>query len=260
VSLYSVTVASNTASAGQGGGVAVTSPSPLLDCILYANRALKGDNVMPPTSFFATSCCSQPLLPGLGNIALDPAFRKPQAGDFRLRYGSPCVDSATGLASGTTDLDGLTRPADGDFDDIARCDMGACEYAPWLSDSDGDTMSDGWEHVHSLRPLDPADATENPDSDAHDNRSEYIADTDPHDRESLFRIAAISNAPPAAIWFTSSAARVYTLWTCEALTGGVWRAVSGQSGIPGRGGLDRLTDTDLAPSRFYRLGVELPPQ
>ncbi len=257
-SLYSMTVASNTVDAGPGGGILVTGMSQLFDSIVYANRALGGDNVMPPSLFFATACCSLPLLPGIGNTDADPAFRSPETGDFRLRYGSPCADQATGLAKGLPDLDGLPRPADGDFDDIALCDMGAFEYWPWLSDSDGDTMPDGWEHVRRLRPLDPSDATENPDEDAHDNLSEYIADTDPHDGGSILGIVAISNAPPVDIWFTSSAARVYTLWACDALTGGVWNAVSGQTRIPGRGGVDRLTDDGNATTRFYRLTVDLP--
>ena len=260
VALYSLTVASNTVvTAGQGGGgVQVTGLSLLNDSIVYANRASVGENVMPLTLFHATDCCSQPLLTGLGNITNNPAFRAPALGDFRLLYKSPCADSASGMASGTADLDGLTRPIDGNFDSLALCDMGAFEYAPMLSDSDGDTMSDTWEHVHGLRPLDPSDAAENPDGDAFDNFAEYIADTDPQDRNSAFCIVAISNAPPADIWFTSSAARVYTLWYCDALTNSVWTRVPDQTGVPGRGGLDRLTDSGSATNRFYRLSVDLP--
>lgn len=259
VNLYCLTVVSNTvATAGQGGGVWVSGSSLLFDSILYANLALVGNNVMPPASFHATTCCSQPLLSGLGNITDDPAFRAPALGDFRLRYKSPCVDTATGFANGAADLDGLPRPLDGNFDSIANYDMGAFEYAPWLSDSDGDSMPDAWEHVHGLRPLDPADATDNPDNDAFDNLSEYIADTAPQDRSSTFSIVAISNAPLPEIWFTSSVARVYTLWQCAALTNRAWAQIPGQVALPGHGGLDHLSDNGGATNRFYRLSVELP--
>ena len=261
VSLYSVTVASNAVvAAGQGGGVLVSVSSMLCDSILYANRALMGDNVMPITLFNATDCCSHPLLSGIGNTTNDPAFRAPALGDFRLCYKSPCIDTATGLANGTADLDGLPRPTDGNFDAIATCDMGAFEYVPWLADSDGDTMPDSWEHDHGLRPLDPTDAMENPDGDAFDNLSEYIADTDPQDGGSFLCIVAISNAPSPAICFTSSAARVYTLWYRDTLTTGEWAHIQAQVNIPGHGGLDHLTDGGSATSRFYRISVELPPQ
>ncbi len=258
VAFDSLTVASNAVSSGTGGGVQVTSASVLADTIVCANRALTSDNYAPPTFFFGNACCSHPVLPGLGNIDADPAFRSPASGDFRLLYGSPCADTSSGAAAGSRDLDGRPRPVDGDFDDVALCDMGAFEYAPEFTDCDGDTMPDGWEHRHGLQPLDPADAHDNPDRDAHDNLQEYVADTDPQSGASYFRVTAISNGVPVDVWFESSDARVYTLWRRDTLTSGGWTNVAHQTRIPGHGGPDRLADPDLTTTRLYRLTVELP--
>jgi hypothetical protein len=71
------------------------------------------------------------VTPGTGNITADPLFRDP-AGDFRLRFGSPAIDSGgacQAICQSTPDLDGRTRPIDGDGDGTATRDMGAYEYA-----------------------------------------------------------------------------------------------------------------------------------
>ena len=47
-------------------------------------------------------------------------------------------------------------------------------------DSDGDGMPDGWEQQYSLKPLDPSDADNDPDSDGINNLIEYQIGTDPH--------------------------------------------------------------------------------
>ena len=76
-----------------------------------------------------------------GNISADPKFKNPTAGDFRLNYLSPAIDSAAGAVAGVpaipvTDFYGLTRyddprtantgtalPSGGSFPD-----MGAFEF------------------------------------------------------------------------------------------------------------------------------------
>ncbi len=62
---------------------------------------------------------------------------------------------------------------------------------PLTPDTDGDGMPDGWEVKHGLDPLDPDDASEDPDNDGLSNLEEYqvgwgdewikIYTTDPHD-------------------------------------------------------------------------------
>ena len=54
------------------------------------------------------------------------------------------------------------------------------------TDSDRDGMSDLWEIDHQLDPDDPADALQDPDDDSLINLYEYLAGTDPHEKDSDF--------------------------------------------------------------------------
>jgi hypothetical protein len=73
-----------------------------------------------------------------GNISSDPLFVDPVNGDFRVRYGSPCIergDPAT--VAGTLDLARNARPLDGNLDTVESFDIGAYEMAPLFLDSTG---------------------------------------------------------------------------------------------------------------------------
>ena len=48
--------------------------------------------------------------PGSSDIHADPLLRAPAAGDFRLWFGSPCVDAGTGDGAPETDIEGIARP------------------------------------------------------------------------------------------------------------------------------------------------------
>ena len=61
------------------------------------------------------------------NIDSNPLFEDSINGNLHLRIGSPAIDSGTNTSCPATDLDGLPRPADGNGDNIAICDMGAYE-------------------------------------------------------------------------------------------------------------------------------------
>jgi len=71
---------------------------------------------------------------GIGNIDAAPAFLNPDANDFRLNPGSPCIDTADPNADpnivGYTDIQNLERFIDGNFDQIDNIDMGAYEFHP----------------------------------------------------------------------------------------------------------------------------------
>lgn len=98
-----------------------------------------------------------------------------------------------------------------------------------------------------------------PDGDGIRNESEFIADTNPTNAASYFRITAISNLPPRTVYFKSSADRAYTLISVSNLSSGVWSAVTHAGPRPGTGGQDSLSDTNVPPrGPFYRLKVELP--
>jgi hypothetical protein len=68
------------------------------------------------------------LLGHQGCISADPMFVNTVAGDFRLRYGSPCADTGDPSSSGSLDLLGHTRTYDGDLDTHGAPDMGAFEF------------------------------------------------------------------------------------------------------------------------------------
>jgi PKD repeat protein len=69
--------------------------------------------------------------PGTGNITADPRFVDLEHGDARLRFDSPAIDAggaACQALCAASDIDGLTRPIDGNGDGSAVRDMGAFEY------------------------------------------------------------------------------------------------------------------------------------
>ena len=63
------------------------------------------------------------------NIAVNPSFAAPEAGDYRLQPGSPVIDTGDSAAADVpvADLDGNSRITDGDGDGAAVIDMGAYE-------------------------------------------------------------------------------------------------------------------------------------
>jgi hypothetical protein len=61
--------------------------------------------------------------------------------NLRLGFDSPAIDKGTDSGCPTTDLDNLLRPADGDGNGIATCDMGAFEAGTMICDEDTSTYS-----------------------------------------------------------------------------------------------------------------------
>ena len=70
---------------------------------------------------------------GASNTSLNPQFTDPCANDFHLLPQSPCIDAGTNSPpSGLplTDIEGQSRPIDGDNDGQAIADMGVYEFSP----------------------------------------------------------------------------------------------------------------------------------
>lgn len=204
------------------------------------------------------------LAAGPGNLNTDPSFAGAAATNFHLNAGSPCIDAGTNLAAWiASDFDGTPRPLDGNGTNGPAFDMGAYEFLLAAADSNGDGIPDGWCERFGFDPLDAGVASGNPDRDAFISLEEYVADTDPTDALSAFRIAAVSNGPPVAVCFLSSSNRCYTLSFRTDLAGGGspegdWTNVAAQVDVPGTGGVQSLNDATGDASRFYRVGVRIP--
>ena len=217
----------------------------------------------------ATVSANSTLTWGAGNINVDPQFT---TNTHRPRAGSPMIDAGispstiapalTGIPS--IDPDGSPRPLDGNGDGSPAYDLGAYEFLLATADSNGDGIPDGWLQQYRLSPIDAAVAGADPDGDSFSTLREWIADTNPVDPRSAFRIASISGGPAVSVQFQSSANRRYTLhYSNDLLTelqpGTIWAPVPGQIDVPGNGALQTLIDNAPVPQRFYQVSVRLPP-
>ncbi|MCK4564369.1 MAG: hypothetical protein KAU94_06825, partial [Verrucomicrobia bacterium] len=205
-----------------GGGIYRNGGGTFRNSIIYDNTAATDPNYDGTTGGY-TYCCTTPDPGDSGNITSDPLFIDAAAGNWRIGYGSPCIDAGTnGTVQSSTDLDGNARIVN------SIVDMGAYEYDGEIYDSDGDRSTDS---------------------------DEYTADTDPTDGNDWFHIASISNS---AVFFDSSASRWYTLLACTNLVEGVWTNVPGTPPRIGVGGADSMQSTNNLPEEFYKLEVALP--
>jgi hypothetical protein len=64
----------------------------------------------------------------VGSLFVDPAFVSTVQGNYRLQTGSPCIDAANPSFAPADDLDGFSRPLDGDGNQTQVSDIGAYEY------------------------------------------------------------------------------------------------------------------------------------
>jgi hypothetical protein len=115
--LNNCTLIANMAREISGGTVC----SELNNCISW-NNYIRNYFLLNEQGSTLRYTCAFPLSDGAGNLAMDPLFTDAANGDFRLRTGSPCVDSGTNAFTvGATDINGANRIQS------ANVDMGACE-------------------------------------------------------------------------------------------------------------------------------------
>jgi hypothetical protein len=136
----------NTAQYSGGGIFNIGGTTSASNCILWANTASDGPQAC---NYFQNSTMgiqysdiqnrdsggvSGPVNKSFNTIDSDPSFVSPDAGDFRLRNTSPCIDmgdnDAQWLIFQSTDIDGNNRIIDGDTSGTATVDMGAYEFVP----------------------------------------------------------------------------------------------------------------------------------
>ena len=107
------------------------------------------------------------------------------------------------------------------------------------------------------RSFDQAEASD-PDGTGFTAGQDYIANLNPTNSASRFRITNVSNLPPWTVYFGSSSNRLYTLYSQTNVAAGSWLAIPGQSNVVGAGGMMSLKDTNAAVMRFYRVQAALP--
>jgi hypothetical protein len=137
-------------SSPNGGGIRVggnsASTVSITNSILWSNTQTQASVVLGILTI--TRSAVQGGWPGgVGNIATDPVFIDPAAGDFRLSSGSPCIDYGDNAAipSGlTTDLDGRPRLVSvGMPSGAGIVDLGAYEFQGGIcyANCDGSTIA-----------------------------------------------------------------------------------------------------------------------
>lgn len=131
-------------------------------------------------------------------------------------------------------------------------------YLPTGADADGDGIPDSWEYLY-YGAVNGAAATGDNDQDGLNNRDEYLANTDPHDAASSFKIDSIVADPgqPVRISLKTSAQRFYTLYKSDDL--GLttpWSAIQGP--VIGTDGVLIFEDTFTGTRGFYRVAVGTP--
>ena len=245
--LYNCTLVDNRAF-GEGGGGAYVGT--LCNCIVYGNHAVNGTNYINATFIYS---CTTPLPDGEGNISDTPLFVAAAEGNYRLLYGSPCIDTGAtnqDWAIGTTDLDRRPRLVQG------IVDMGAYEYDGAIADSDGDGMIDDWEAQSGLNPTNGNDTVEDHDADGMNNISEYIAGTDAANGDSVFAASSGANTVAGRVVLTwpGAAGRYYSVYWCADLTNGFELLATD---LPGTPPVNSYTDTlhGEESQSYYRIKV-----
>lgn len=121
--------------AANGSGIFPASNAGLIvsNSIVWGNR---GTDIYNTFGAQVTYSILGAATPGVGNVVANPLFSDTAAGNYRVKVGSPAIDTGrTTAASGVTvDLDGVLRPVDGDgrgkgtTGDGSDYDKGAFEF------------------------------------------------------------------------------------------------------------------------------------
>jgi YVTN family beta-propeller protein len=121
------------------------------------------------------------------------------------------------------------------------------------TDEDGDGMSDQWEELHGLSPINAADAEDDADSDGAKNSAEFFAGTDPANPWSRLAIHEVRRGDGGLFLFFSTVRdKSYTGEYSETLRN--WQSLGS---VAGDGAEQIITDTNrLAGQRFYRIRID----
>jgi hypothetical protein len=124
-----------------------------------------------------------------------------------------------------------------------------------MADLDLDGIPDEIEQSYGLSGSNPADALLDSDGDGINNRSEFLAGTDPTNSLSYLRIEQGPGATTVSVAAVSN--RTYTVQYTDNLNSGVWRRLGDIVARPNHR-VESLSDSGWTTNRFYR--VVLPRQ
>jgi hypothetical protein len=128
-----------------------------------------------------------------------------------------------------------------------------------LADFDRDRMADLWEIANGFSTNNANDAILDSDGDGMTNAQEYLADTDPRDRQNYLRFDDITLSPDfASLQFYARSNRSYAVQFKPSLVSDSWTTLAiVRSRITNR--TEVVTDSNSAESnRFYRLATPAP--
>ena len=199
-----------------------------------------------------------------GVLTYDDDTAQPVAGD-EVAWSEPAFPvaavAADGVATAANVYEDTPAVVTGRCQDVEGAggflvrNVGTDDFDTYAADG----LPDDWQVDHFGVGSPDAGPTNNVDEDLHDNQGEWIADTDPTDGDSFFRIEAVSNREATAeVWVDSSASRRYSLERTTNLAFPDWQPVAGQTDLPGLDGLRSLVETNPAEPHHYRVGVQVP--
>jgi hypothetical protein len=121
-----------------------------------------------------------------------------------------------------------------------------------LADSDNDRLPDNWEAQYPAA----GSATGDADGDGLSNLQEYLAGTDPLDKESFLKVSAINLAgerEAAVIQFRAVSNKTYTVQVRNRATGEVWNRLADVVATPTNRIVSITNCLNRNDVRFYRL-------
>ncbi len=221
-------------------------------------------SLIPPLSFIGS---------GAAGFIQFVADNNPSAGPrhvpFKLNKGGESIgvySSEGTLITAVTFGSQQHNVSEGRFPDgstnIVRFPVATPARSNVLTDANGDGLPDDWQSRYFDGPSDPHSAPgADPDDDGLTNREEYIAGTDPTDRESSVQLQVANIAPDkVTLQFKATAGRDYRVFYRTDLTAGEWVKLAD---IPSRLATTLVSvDDDSQPVssvKFYQLVVSPAP-